>query len=86
MIGVLWYMVAPMARPGARGLGPRLDLKYGNCVAGRAGPGLDILFAGLIIQFAGRAWAQISSPCRALLLNQKVISLKCQHQYLCHFG
>ena len=35
-----------MARPGACGLGPGLGLKYGNCVAGRAGPGLDILFAG----------------------------------------
>ena len=26
-----------MARPGARGLGPGLGLKYDNCVAGRAG-------------------------------------------------
>ena len=57
-----------MARPGARGLGPGLGLKYNNCVAGRAaaGPGLDILFAGragpgpgFIIQFAG--WARAGS-------------------------
>ncbi len=40
------HVVGPMARPGARGLGPGLGLKYDNCVAGRAGPGLDILFAG----------------------------------------
>ena len=33
------YVVGPMARPGARGLGPGLGLKYDNCVAGRAGPG-----------------------------------------------
>ena len=32
-------MVGPMARPGARGLGPGLGLNYDNCVAGRAGPG-----------------------------------------------
>ena len=38
------YVVGPMARPGARG--PGLGLKYDNCVAGRAGPGLDILFVG----------------------------------------
>ena len=37
------YVVGPMARPGARGLGPGLGLNYDNCVAGR--PGLDILFA-----------------------------------------
>ena len=35
-----------MARPRARGVGSGLGLKYDNCVAGRAGPGLDILFAG----------------------------------------
>ena len=40
------YVVGPMARPGARGLGPGLGLKYDNCVAGRAGPGHT---------FAGRA-------------------------------
>ena len=33
------YVVGPMARPGARGLGPGLGRKYDNCVAGRAGPG-----------------------------------------------
>ena len=33
------YVVGPMARPEARGLGPGLGLKYDNCVAGRAGPG-----------------------------------------------
>ena len=40
-IAVLWYnyVVGPMARPGARGLGPGLGLNYDNCVAGRAGPG-----------------------------------------------
>ena len=37
-----------MARPGARGLGPGMGLKYDNCVAGRAGPGLDIPFAGRV--------------------------------------
>ena len=58
----MWYnyVVGPMARPGARGLGPGLGLNYDNCVAGRAGPGY-FLRAGpgpvLIIQFAGRARA-----------------------------
>ena len=33
-----------MARPGARGLGPGLGLKYEIVL--RAGPGLDILVAG----------------------------------------
>ena len=92
------YVVRPMARPGARGLGPGLGLKYDNCVAGRAGPGhtfagragagpgpgLIIQFAGRArtrsaqllrarvgpgpqIKFAGRAWGQISGPCRALI-------------------
>ena len=51
-----------MARPGARGLGTGLGLKYDSCVMGRAGPGLDILLRagpgpGLIIQFAGPARA-----------------------------
>ena len=39
-------MVGPIARPGARGLGPYMGFKYDNCVAGRAGPGHT---------FAGRA-------------------------------
>ena len=44
-------------RPGARGIGPALGLKYDNCVAGRAGPGHTFCGSGpgLIIQFAGRA-------------------------------
>ena len=44
-----------MARPGARGLGPGLGLKYDNCVAGRAGPGHTLCGPGpgLMIQFAG---------------------------------
>ena len=48
-----------MARPGARGLGPGLGLKYSNCVAGRAGPGHTCCGPGpgLIIEFAGRARA-----------------------------
>ena len=33
------YVVGPMARPGAHGLGPGLGLKYDNCVAGRPRPG-----------------------------------------------
>ena len=37
-------MVGPMARPGARGLGPGLGLKYEIVL--RAGPGLDIIVAG----------------------------------------
>ena len=43
-----------MARPGARGLGPGLGLKYDNWVAGRAGPGHAFCGPGrgLIIQFA----------------------------------
>ena len=65
----LWYnyVVGPMARPGARVLGPGLGLKYDNCVAGRAwtyflraGPG-----PGLIIQFAGRARAGSAQLLRA---------------------
>ena len=55
-------MVGQLARPGARGLGPGLGLKYDNCVAGRAGPGQAWTYflragpgPGLIIQFAGRA-------------------------------
>ena len=61
------YVVGPMARPGARGLGPGLGLNYDNCVAGRAwtyflragqGP-------GLIIQFAGRARAGSAQLLRA---------------------
>ena len=87
-------MVGPMARPGARGLGPGLGLKYEIVL--RAGPGLDIIVAGQAgpgphnsicgpgpgqvcamlrartgpgpqIMFAGRAWAKISGPCRALI-------------------
>ena len=61
------YVVGPMARPRARGLGPGLGLKYDNCVAGRAwtyflraGPG-----PGLIIQFAGRARARSAQLLRA---------------------
>ena len=37
-------MVGPMARPGARELGPGLGLKYEIVL--RAGPGLDIIVAG----------------------------------------
>ena len=37
-------MVGPMARPGARGLGPGLGLKYEIVLL--AGPGLDIIVAG----------------------------------------
>ena len=42
----MWYnyVVGPMAR--SRGLGPGLDLKYDNCVAGRGGPGHTFLRAG----------------------------------------
>ena len=54
-------MVGPMARPGARGLGPGLGLKYDNCVSSRAGPGRASTYflragpgPGLIIQFACR--------------------------------
>ena len=61
------YVVGPVARPGACGLGPGLGLKYDNCVAGRAwkyflrdGPG-----PGLIIQFAGRARARSAQLLRA---------------------
>ena len=36
-------MVGPMARPGARGLGPGLGLKYEIVLW--AGPGLDIIVA-----------------------------------------
>ena len=35
----MWYVVGPMVRLGARGLGPGLGLKYDNCFAGRAGTG-----------------------------------------------
>ena len=54
------HVVGPMARPGARGLGPGLGLKYDNCVTGRAGPGNTFCWSGpgLIIQFAGRARAR----------------------------
>ena len=56
-----------MARPGARGLGPGLSLKYSNCVAGWAGP--EHTFSGpgpgLIIQFAGRARAGSAQLLRA---------------------
>ena len=51
-------MVGPMARPGARGLGPGLGLKYEIVL--RAGPG-----PGLIIQFAGRARARSAQLLRA---------------------
>ena len=37
-------MVGPMARPGTRGLGPGLGLKYEIVL--RAGPGLDTIVAG----------------------------------------
>ena len=62
-------MVGPMARPGARGLGPGLGLKCEIVL--RAGPGLDIIFAGraagpgLIIKFAGRARAGSAQLLRA---------------------
>ena len=68
-IAVLWYnyVVGPMARPGARGRGPGLGLKYANCVAGRAGPGHTFCGPGpgLIIQFAGRARAGSAQLLRA---------------------
>ena len=51
-------MVGPMARPGARGLGPGLVLKYEIVL--RAGPG-----PSLIIQFAGRARARSAQLLRA---------------------
>ena len=38
------YVVGPMARPGARGLGPAWASNM--TIVLRAGPGLDILFAG----------------------------------------
>ena len=41
----LWaYVIGPMTRHVAHGLGPGLSLKYEIVV--QAGPGLDILFAG----------------------------------------
>ena len=68
-----------MAWPEPAGSG--LGLKYDNCVASRAGPGRNfstglagsapLLRApagpGPQIAFAGRAWAYISGPCRALV-------------------
>ena len=41
---MLWYVVRPMARPGAHGPGPGLGMKYEFVL--RAGPGLDIVFMG----------------------------------------
>ena len=41
---ILWSVVGPMARPGARGPGPDLGMKYEFVL--RAGPGLDIVFMG----------------------------------------
>ena len=41
---MLWSVVGPMARPGARGPGPGLGIKYEFVL--RAGPGLDIVFMG----------------------------------------
>ena len=38
------YVIGPIARPGARGLGPGLGLTYKIVL--RTGPGLDILVAG----------------------------------------
>ena len=59
------YVVGPMVRPGARGLGPGLGLKYDNCVAGRAGTYFLRAGPGLIIQFAGRARARSGQLLRA---------------------
>ena len=58
-------MVGPMARPGARGLGPGLSLKYEIVL--RAGPGHNCCGPGpgLIIQFAGRARARSAQLLRA---------------------
>ena len=63
----VWSVIGPMTRPGARGLGPGLGLKYDNCVAGRAwtyflraGPG-----PGLLIRFVGRARAGSAPLLRA---------------------
>ena len=58
-------MVGPMARPGARGLGPGLGLKYEIVL--RAGPGHNCCGPGpgLIIQFAGRARARSAQLLRA---------------------
>ena len=69
----MWYnyLVGPMARPGARRLGPGLGLKYSNCVAGRAwtyflrtGPGPHNSVCGpgpgrvcTTVAGPGRAWA-----------------------------
>ena len=54
------YVIGPIARPGARGLGPGLGLKYEIVL--RAGPGRAWTYLlragpgpGLIIKFAGRA-------------------------------
>ena len=60
-------MVGPMARPGARGLGPGLGLKYEIVL--RAGPGHNCCGPGpgpgLIIQCAGRARARSAQLLRA---------------------
>ena len=56
-------MVGPMARPGARGLGPGLGLKYEIVL--RAGPGHNCCGPGPIIQFAGRARARSAQLLRA---------------------
>ena len=52
---ILWSVVGPMARPGARGPGPGLGVKYEFVL--RAGPGHSFHGPGpgLIIQFAARA-------------------------------
>ena len=59
-------MVGPMARPGARGLGPGLGLKYEIVL--RAGPGHNCCGPGpgLIIQFAGRVCTTAAGPGRGL--------------------
>ena len=47
-----------MARPGARGLGPGLGLKYEIVLRARPGHNCCGPGPGLIIQFAGRALAR----------------------------
>ena len=63
----LLYVVGPMARPGARGLKPGLDLSMR--IVFQYGPGLDILLrAGPgpgLFKFAGRARAWFAQLLRA---------------------
>ena len=63
-------MVGPMARPGARGLGPGLGLKCEIVL--RAGPGLDIIVAGRAgpgPHNSGQVCATAAGPGRAWTSN-----------------